>query len=407
MYSNFGLAISKQICMIVYTMPPFYSGSGAQALRLATKLREKGMSAFMLTAKHTRIEGEGFIEGIKVYRLPVFGPRRIKPLTFGFAASLFLLRNHRTYEIVHLHGAQWRTVSIILVAKLLGKKTIVKMTQLGTDDPVTIRRRLFGFVLLGTVAMADVVVAITDGLADSYIQAGLPPARLVRIPNGVDMNVFRPVDSETRRALRATLGIPLTVPVVLFVGTVNWRKGVDLLLTAWQTIQEQFPEAILVLVGPISAASRTYGRPFAEYLNDYVSNHLPPQSIRLLGQQIDVHRFYQIADVFVLPSRLEGLPNALLEAMACGLPCVGSDISSIQDIITNNKNGFVFESGNIEQLADAISSLLGNKRKARKLGHRARETVMTRYSLESVAEAYLRLYDRLSGRCQEDHENIS
>ena len=388
---------ARRVCMVVYTMPPFYSGAGTQALRLAKKLRERGTPIFMLTANRTRAEREGFIEGVKVYWLPAFGPKRIKPLTFVLAASLFLLRNRSTYDIVHLHGAYWRIAPIILIAKLLRKKIIVKMTQLGTDDPMTIRQRLFGSVLFSTIAMADAVVAITDGLAENYIRAGLPPSRLAHIPNGVDTKVFKPVGSKTRRTLRITFGIPLTAPVVLFVGAVNWRKGVDLLLTAWQVIQKRFPEAILVLVGPISTASGPYGRPFAEYIDDYISSHLSPQNIRILGQQSDVQRFYQMADVFVLPSRLEGLPNALLEAMACGLPCVGSDIPSIRNIISNNKNGLVFESENAEQLADAISFLLSNEQKARELGQRAREVVMTRYSLESVAEAYLHLYNRLSG----------
>ena len=401
-------ANKTRVCMIAYKCPPLHSGAGTQALRLAKKLRERGTPIFMLTANRTRAEREGFIEGVKVYWLPAFGPKRIKPLTFVLAASLFLLRNRSTYDIVHLHGAYWRIAPIILIAKLLRKKIIVKMTSLGTDDPVTIRRRLFGSILLSTVAMADAVVAITDGLTNSYIQAGLPLARLARIPNGVDTKVFKPVGSKTRRTLRITFGIPLTAPVVLFVGAVRWLKGVDLLLTAWQTVQKRFPEAILILVGPISTSSGPYGRPFAEYIDDYISSHLSPQNIRILGQQVDVQRFYQMADVFVLPSRLEGLPNALLEAMACGLPCVGSDIPSIHGIITNKKNGLIFESENTEQLADAISSLLSNEQKARELGQRAREAVMTRYSLESVTEAYLHLYDRLSDRCQgKKREDIS
>jgi glycosyltransferase involved in cell wall biosynthesis len=382
--------------MISYTLPPLYSGAGTQALRLAKKLREKGVSVFMLTAKHARTEGEGFIEGIKVHRLPVFGPKRIKPLTFALAASLFLLRNHRTYDMVHLHGAYWRIVPIIWITKLLGKKIVVKMTLLGTDDLVTIRRRLFGFVLAGTVAMADAVVAINDGLANGYLQAGLPPERLIRIPNGVDTNCFRPVGSTIRQKLRETFAIPPGIPIVLFVGVVNWRKGVDLLLTAWPAVQEQFPEATLMLVGPISTASRPHEHAFRQYLHTYVTNHGRSHHIRILRQQAEVERFYQMADVFVLPSRLEGLPNALLEAMACGLPVVATAVGGTPEVIKDNGNGVLVPPNDESALSSAMLRLIQNPALTQRFGKAARKTILAHYSMEAVVDQYVRLYNWLT-----------
>lgn len=388
---------TMRVYMISYTIPPLYSGSGTQALHLAQKLQERGLSVSLLTARHNvSLHVRDSLMGVSVYRLPVLRTGRLRPLSFSLVAAWHLLWHDRRYDIMHIHGAYWRILPLLLVAKLVGKKCILKMTQMGTDDPLAIRQRRFGSVLLGTMSMADVVVAITDELTDSYIQAGLSPKRLARIPNGVDTTLFSPVDGETRQTLRAMLEIPPTMPVVLFVGAVNWRKGVDLLLIAWQKVQEKFPEAVLVLAGPPRTDSRPYGRPFAEYVRDYIANHVPSQHILALGQQTDVQRVYQVADLFVLPSRMEGLPNALLEAMSCGLPVVATKVGGAPEVIKNHVNGVLVPPGDEDALSNAISHLIHHPKQARRLGQAARQTIMTHFSMDVVVDEYVRLYNSMT-----------
>jgi glycosyltransferase involved in cell wall biosynthesis len=386
-------------CMVSYKMPPFYGGPGAQALRLAQRLQGKGISVSMLTARHdTSAPSHESVGGVIVHRLPVIRAGRLRPFSFSLVTTWHLLRNHWRYDVVHIHSAYWRIVPLLLTAKLMRKRIIVKMTQFGTDDPISIRRRRFGTILLNTLAMGDAVIAISDELAASYTQAGLPPERLFRIPNGVDTDVFRPIDGEARQELRANLGFPSPVPIVLFVGAVVWRKGVDLLLHAWAKVHERFPEGILAIVGPLSRASQPYeGRPYAEYIRDYVENLGVAQRIRLLEQQVDIQRFYQAADVFVLPSRMEGLPNAVLEAMACGLPVVSTAVGGSPEIIENGVNGLLVPPDDADALATAILNYLQHPRRAQEQGLSARKTVLARYPMDGVAEQYLMLYVYLLG----------
>jgi glycosyltransferase involved in cell wall biosynthesis len=97
----------------------------------------------------------------------------------------------------------------------------------------------------------------------------------------------------------------------------------------------------------------------------------------------------------VLPTRMEGLPNALLEAMAAGLSCIASDIGGNVDLIVDGKNGKLFELGNIEQLTDMLLHLLCRDAERRELGRQARETVEANYSIDRVAEKYMKLYGRV------------
>jgi glycosyltransferase involved in cell wall biosynthesis len=273
---------------------------------------------------------------------------------------------------------------------LAGRKTVIKMTQMGTDDPLTSRERRGGAFILKALAKADGVVAITEELAQSYLQAGLSPERLVRIPNGVDTAYFCPLDSSGRRKLRNALGLPLDVPVVLFVGIVHPRKGVDRLLDAWPQVQSRYPDATLVLVGPLRAESAPPD--FVQKLNTFAENY----RIRLAGQQTEVHRFYQAADIFALPSRMEGLPNALLEAMACGLPVISSTLTGMTEIIEHNVNG-VIVSPNVENaLSEAILGLLGDRSSAQRLGQAAQEYVLASCSLDVVADRYIKLYNTMA-----------
>jgi glycosyltransferase involved in cell wall biosynthesis len=380
-----------RVCMVTYSLPPIYSGAGTQALWLAQKLQVRDIAVSILTARHSAdLRRQESLMGVSVYRLPVLKIGRLRPLSFSLSMAWYLLWHHRRYDIVHIHGAYWRILPVLFVVKLTRKKSIVKMTQLGTDDPQTIRQRRFGRVLYRTLALADAVVSTSRGLTSSYQRSSLPPEKLVQIPNGVDTDLFYPADDSFRCAVKSRLNLSQSAPLVIFVGRVGYRKGADLLLQAWTTIIEKRPDAWLVLVGPIGESDASLrGRPPIEHRLSEVPQTLP------LGYQVDVQDYLRAADIFVLPTRMEGLPNALLEAMATGLSCVASNIGGNVDLIVDGKNGMLFELGNVEQLTDILLQLLCRDAERREFGRQARETVEANYSIDKVAEKYMKLYGRV------------
>ncbi len=158
--------------------------------------------------------------------------------------------------------------------------------------------------------------------------AGLPPSKLEVIGNGVDCSFFSPPDEAAKSSARERLGISPASPVVLSIGSLVPRKGMDLLVKAWPQVWQRFPGARLVIAGSVGRRSTFMDK--AAMLDDYTAETLAlierlpdPKSVLLSGREVgNVLDYYQAADVFAFASEREGLPNVVLEAMACGLPCL-------------------------------------------------------------------------------------
>lgn len=383
--------MSIEVCMVSYALPPLYSGAGMQALRLSSTLRSCGINVSILAARH-RLDfpPSESLEGVPILRVPVLQWHLLRRPTFALQVTQHLLRHSRRYDIVHIHGAYWRIWPILQATPFTDLKSVVKLTQMGTDDPQTISQRPLGRILLKTLGLADAVVSTSADLSASYRASGLPKDRLVQIPNGVDTDTFSPVDEDERLAYRHRLDLPIQGPLILFIGRVGYRKGIDILLTAWQDILTAHPAAHLLLVGPIGEAdsSQSNQRPIQPWIAE-------TPNVLAIGKHPNPEDYLKAADIFVLPSRREGLPNALLEAMATGLPCIGSNIGGNRELVENNSNGLLFTLQKPDELTMALLSLLGNPSHRRHLGQQARETVEAVYSLDRIAKSYIALYHKL------------
>jgi glycosyltransferase involved in cell wall biosynthesis len=375
--------------VISFSWPPVYGGSGTQAQRLAPYLIRRGVSVTALTARHdAALAAREEIDGVRVIRLPVAGIPRVRAAGFFVSAAAQLVRHAKIFDVIHVLGAYFRVAPIVAAARILGKPVVVKMTSLGTDDPSSSRRRRLGSVLLWALRRADAVISVSEDMSEAYRRSGLPLPKLFDIPNGVETGVFAPSTPEEKRVLREQLGLPLDGEIVVFVGPVRYRKGIDTLVAAWPDVLSRRAKASLVLVGPI-VEDAPAGLPSVASLLSTAKN----TSIR--GKCDDVERYLRAADLFALPTRLEGSPNALLEAMACGLACAAGRVPGTEALVESDRSGSLFEPGDAVGLADTIVGLLEDPVRRRDLGERARQRIVDKYSMDSVADAYAALYRRL------------
>jgi glycosyltransferase involved in cell wall biosynthesis len=203
----------------------------------------------------------------------------------------------------------------------------------------------------------------------------LPGASLDVIPNGVDTDRFSP--AADREMIRRALGLPADRRIVLSVGNLKPIKGHDVLLHAVERLAGGFEQATLVLVGEDHLGGR---------LQAWAAAHLPGQDVRFLGGQAEVLPWYQAADVFVLPSRWEGASNALLEAMACGLPVIAAAVGGNREILRDGETGLLAGDGSAAELAGAMERLLGDAGLRRGLGRAARaEAIRSRSAAVTAA----------------------
>lgn len=234
-----------------------------------------------------------------------------------------------------------------------------------------------------TRGMVDLYTANADALAGfARERHGVAPDRVVVVPNACEA----PAPARTRPQVRAALSVPPDVPVVVSVGRLHVQKDPLLLLAAFARLLEARPDARLLVAGdgPLRdeverAASALGGR------------------ATILGARDDVADLLGAADLFLFASRWEGMPNALLEAMAAGLPVVTTAFAGAAEAVPAEAGRIVPERS-AGALADAAASLLGDPAARARAGEAGRRFVANRFSPERAARAHEAIYDRLAGR---------
>jgi len=216
---------------------------------------------------------------------------------------------------------------------------------------------------------------------------GVDPARTAFIRNAVDTDRFRPPTIEERTNARTTLGISESKHMVLYAGRFEPFKSVDSLLQAWALLPNTVLEkSVLVLIGKGSAEAN---------LKVMIRSLDLHHTVIIAGAQTDVLEYYWASNLFVFPSRSEGMSNALTEAMACGLPVIVSKIGGNLDLVIDGQNGVTFEPGNVFQLERQLRSMLVTCHKWNKLGSCARETALRSASNIRAIKLWIHLYNQL------------
>ncbi len=229
---------------------------------------------------------------------------------------------------------------------------------------------------------ADRFCCVSQDIADSAGRWGTVPSRkLAVVLNGIDTNVF--AERAESLTLRRSLGIPDDARVIGSVGRLNEVKRQDLLIRAVAALRSGLPNVRLLLIGD---------GPEKENLIVLSKELGLSEAVIFGGYQSQPQRFLQGMDIFAMSSRLEGLPLALLEAWAAGLPVVSSDVGGIPKVVKSGTNGLLFPNGDLEQLVASLERLLSDPELAAEIGRAGRATVLESYTLDRMAAEYERHY---------------
>ena len=244
------------------------------------------------------------------------------------------------------------------------------------SPPVSRLVRLVERVLArGTTAL----VAVGERVRDELVEAGIGQRdRFTAIAPGVEEPPA--IDREIARQL---LGLPLEVPVVMFVGRLTAIKRPDRLVEAFGMVLERIPEAVLAVAGEGELLEEV--RRSVERLGD---------SVRLLGWQSDVGRLYAAADLVVISSDNEGMPMTLIEAAMAGVPGVTTDVGSASEVVVHGSTGLVV-APDARDLADAIVALLVDDDRRSDMGRAAAEQAIVRFGAARLVADHVALYRRI------------
>lgn len=383
--------------MVLGAYHPEVSGGGVQCRQLVRALTDRVRFTILTTCSDPGLPTVAEVDGVPVHRVSVNVARFGSKVSASWRLASAFVRLGQRCDLVHFHGFSQKSLLLIAFAMLFRRKFVIKLSLVGDDDPVSVRAR--GRVGFWFYSRAGLFFGVSPRLQQLYASSGLPREKFRLIPNGVDPERFRPGDEGERRALRRELGLPAELPLILFVGLFSRKKRPGVLFEAWMRIRESGVSATgLVFVGATRAPSYDVDPELGAKIRARVQDLGLEKSVAFVEATHEPEKYYRAADLFVLPSDREGLPNALLEAMASGLPCITSRLSGITDLVIHDgTNGLLVPPGDAAALERALRFLLENPLRARELGQRARETAREHFSIALTAsrcrEAYGELID--------------
>jgi glycosyltransferase involved in cell wall biosynthesis len=363
-----------------YFYPPSIGGVELQSHLLARSMVKRGHAVRVVSARLPGFRPHEDVDGVHICRVsPGHGSRWQKMVTYLAGMLAETIRWSHWADIIHVQQVLYPAAAVAMLAPFLRRPLVVGNTGSGIFGGVQLMRRVpFGRFSLRLIANNATGVSLNAEMTAEMREAGF--RRLVVIPSGVEFPAR--VTSQGHHDARVHLGVD--GPIVLYVGRLDAEKGVDLLIDAWHLLQS--PDATLLLVGD---------GPERQKLEQLATSGVNRTPIRFEGPSTDVHRYYAAADVFVLPSRSEGLSNALLEAMASGLPVVATDVGGNRQVIDTPLIGKLVAPSDPRSLRDAIAQLLANPAMRRAMGQSARAHVQAAYSIEGMLDCYERLYRTL------------
>lgn len=291
-------------------------------------------------------------------------------------------------DIIHTHnlgpliyGTLANLISGNTAAVLQGEHA-----QLRPDEKTLKRRIIRKLCYHG----CEMIHTVSNGLRQDLITTGLPGDKIQAILNGVDCTRFSPVTETTRNQLRSQHGLPLDSLVIGIVGRFGAFKRHSRLIESFEQLAKSQPNLHLLMVGDHGPEKeRVLGQVAASPYRD---------RIVWSGFQQQPADYYRMMDLLVVPSDNEGLSNAILEAMACGVPCVAHPACGANEVIIDGDNGILRPMEDVDQLSSVIQHIIDDPKKLRDIENEARRTAEEKFSIAAMLTGYSQMYENIYGK---------
>jgi glycosyltransferase involved in cell wall biosynthesis len=361
--------MSLRVVLAIESSGP--GGAENMVVRLAHALRERGDEPIVATLRPGWMTERAQAQGIPVW----IHPQR-PGVDLGWVMRFSRALRRERIDVLHTHEF---AMNVFGGAAALLARTPAISTIHGRNWVADQPRRALAYRALRRLGIP--IVAVSEDLAGFLVEGlSLPRARLAVVHNGIPLPPERAADARAKADARAALAIPSDRSLIAAVGNLYPVKDHATLLRALA----QLPEARVAIAGRGDQE---------EPLRRLAAERGLSDRLHLLGLRDDVETVYTAADVFVQPSRSEGLPLAVLEAMAHTLPVVASRVGGIPEAVVEGKTGFLVPPGDASALAAALARALDAGTGAA-LGHAGRERAVAEFSVGKMAERYREMYQR-------------
>jgi len=393
------------ICFVTPEYFPISGGTGAYVFYLSHSLQQMGHDVHVVA--RDKLDSEGTVNGIKVHYISGVGNALTRYWKFARSASKKIreLNEESGFDIIH---ANLPLVPSFAIPKDSAKAIVcaVHSTWKGEaivtkkDNPKELNPNEKAMLRFNSILRSyekklmnrsDALIAVSkytvNELTDLY---GITKEKIHVIYNGVDIQKFKPRPNKTE--LRHQFDLEPNKKIVLFVGRLYHRKGLETLLRSIPPVLKEFSNVTFAISGTGFKEKEQSLRNLAKELN--IKNY-----VKFLGYVPDekLPELYSASDIFVLPAIYENFPFAILEAQSTALPVISTNVGGIPEFLENGKNGFVIEPGNEQELTQKLLTLLKNAELAKKMGDLGRELIVQNLSWKIITNQVVDLYHKLLG----------
>ncbi len=366
------------------TCYPVYGGSGVVATELGKGLAARGHEvhfiSYALPFRLGQLTQNLYFHEVSVNAYPLF---EYPPYTLNLTSMMADLARHQKLDLLHVHYAIPHATSAVLARQILETQGIylpVVTTLHGTDITIVGRDPSFAPIVNYSMNQSDALTAVSEFLRRETVEHFDMQKPITVIPNSIDSEVFRRIPKEDLR----THLCPNCEKVMVHISNFRPVKNTLHVVHIFHRLRQQGHSLKLLFVG--DGPDRVPAEHLARELGVY-------DDVRFLGKQDSVEEVLSISDVFVMPSGSETFGLAALEAMACEVPVVASNIGGLPELIVDGETGFLCPLGDIDAFTDRIARILTDDALAARMSKASRARAIANFDETAIVPRYEALYE--------------
>lgn len=359
---------------------PVSGGMEKQALLLVQELAATGHECAVISYNFPGALPAAEHAAYKLHRLESKTNTMVGKLLLALRMFRILWQGRKKYEIIHAHTFSDIGLLGVIFGKLLGYASVVKMPNVGDFGALSLQKTRLGFLRLYFLKKSDAIIALSTESVVELLKIGYSKEKIVLTPNGVKI---RP--KVRRQKVRKSNNGVIKLG---FLGRLTQQKNVEMLIRALSNLEERcgLGQAKLVLAGD---------GPLYDDLVTLVNQVVDPTSVSFLGHIEKVDDFFDEIDMLILPSFAEGNSNAILEAMAFGLPVVATPVGGTETLLGSESTRYLFNPNDLDSLVNILQESIGQEDYWRAEGAKNYDRAKKYFDIEEVAKFYLEMYSAL------------
>ncbi|MBM4762102.1 N-acetyl-alpha-D-glucosaminyl L-malate synthase BshA [Bacillus sp. B15-48] len=367
------------------TCYPTVGGSGVIATELGKHLAENGHEIHFITSslpfRLNRMFDNIYFHQVEVNQYSVF---QYAPYDIALASKMAEVAVAENLDILHVHYAIPHAVCAILAKEMSGRNLKIVTTLHGTDITVLGYDSSLSEAIRFGIEKSDAVTAVSNSLVSQTYELIKPKKEIHCVYNFIDSREFKKGFSNLRQYYR----IGQEEKIIIHVSNLRAVKRVPDVVRAFAKISDKISSKLL-LIGD---------GPEMKVVLNLIDELKIRDKVLLLGKQENLEELYTISDLMLLLSEKESFGLSALEAMACGVPCIGTNIGGIPEVITHGENGFVCNVGDVDDVADKAYTLLTDSKLHKRFSKNSLQTAQGKFSSKKIVAQYEEIYERVLGQ---------